>query len=118
MATVRTTLDPLHPQTPSEAEAARMDAMTDAEVTAGAEADPDNPPFTEAELARVRGIRAAKAARAATGLGQEAFAVAFHIKLGRLRDLEQGRFTPDAALVAYLQVIAADPSTALRALAA
>ena len=31
---------------------ARLDAMTDDEVDAAAEADPDNPPLTDEELAR------------------------------------------------------------------
>lgn len=30
----------------------KLDAMTDAEIEAAAEADPDNPPATNAELAR------------------------------------------------------------------
>jgi uncharacterized protein (DUF4415 family) len=33
---------------------ARLDAMTDAEITKAAKRDPDNPPLTAAELARVR----------------------------------------------------------------
>jgi RecT family len=32
----------------------RADAVTDAEITTAAEADPDNPPLTEAEFARAR----------------------------------------------------------------
>ncbi len=118
MATVKVKLNPDDPPRFTAEELARQDAMTDAEITAAAESDPDNPPLTDAELAQVRAIRAAKAARAAAGLSQGKFAAAFHINPARLRDLEQGRYTPDETLVSYLRVIAADPQAALRALAA
>jgi putative transcriptional regulator len=43
-------------------------------------------------------------------LTQEEFASRFAIPLGTLRDWEQGRSAPDAAVAAYLKVIAADPA--------
>jgi uncharacterized protein (DUF4415 family) len=43
---------------------ARLDAMTDAEITAAAESDPDNPPLTEEEFARARLGRPPKAPEA------------------------------------------------------
>jgi putative transcriptional regulator len=48
--------------------------------------------------------------RRALGLTQEEFASRFAIPLGTLRDWEQGRSAPDAAVAAYLKVIAADPA--------
>jgi putative transcriptional regulator len=43
-------------------------------------------------------------------LTQEEFASRFAIPLGTLRDWEQGCSAPDAAVAAYLKVIAADPA--------
>ena len=39
---------------------ARLEAMSDAEITAAAKADPDNPPLATAELTRARGAQAPK----------------------------------------------------------
>jgi putative transcriptional regulator len=47
---IRFTLDPHRPPQLSEAERARLDAMTDDEITRAAESDPDNPPLTEREF--------------------------------------------------------------------
>jgi putative transcriptional regulator len=47
--------------------------------------------------------------RRALGLTQEEFSARFAIPFGTLRDWEQGRSAPDAAVAAYLKVIAADP---------
>jgi len=89
----------------SAATKARLDRMTDAELTANALADPDNPPLTEKELERVAAARAVQRARAATGLSQSAFAARFRINAARLKDWEQGRTMPDSAALAYLRVI-------------
>lgn len=40
---------------------------------------------------------------------QEAFAAAYRIRIGTLRDCEQGRKRPDAPAHAYLTVIARNP---------
>jgi putative transcriptional regulator len=117
MAKVKFVLDPKAPPGFSPETAARLDAMTDAAITAAAESDLDNPPLTEAELDRLAAARIAKSARQAAGLSQARFAQAYRIKVSRLRDLEQGRFrTPDSALVAYLTVIRRDPEMVKRAL--
>jgi putative transcriptional regulator len=117
MAKTEFTFDPANPPKLSAKARARLDAMTDEEITRAARADPDNPPLTEAELDRMSAARIAKAARDATGLSQVRFAQAFRIKVSRLRDLEQGRFrNPDSALVAYLTVIRRNPDVVKRAL--
>lgn len=54
---VRFTLDPANPPKLTAEEIARLDAMTDAEITAAAESDPDNPPLTVAELDRMEVAR-------------------------------------------------------------
>ena len=47
---VRFTLDPTKRPAMTARERARLDALTDDEITSAALADPDNPPLTEAEL--------------------------------------------------------------------
>ena len=116
MPIVRYVLDPANPPRMSEETRARLDALTDEQITAAAESDPDNPPLTDAELARFRAVRIAKSARRRTGLSQAKFAQAYHIKVARLRDLEQGRRAPDEVLVALLTLIGDDPERAARVL--
>lgn len=50
-----------------------------------------------------------KAIREASNMTQAAFAEAFRLKLGALRDWEQGRRRPDTGSVTLLKMIAADP---------
>jgi putative transcriptional regulator len=108
--------DPNNPPRMSKAARARLDAMTDKEITAAAESDPDNPPLTDEELERVRLARRVQAVRARTGLSQTQFAKVYRINVARLRDLEQGRTQPDSAMLAYLAVIAREPEAVERAL--
>jgi putative transcriptional regulator len=51
---VRFILDPNNLPELSEAQRDRLDAMTDADITAAAEADIDNPPLTDEELNKLR----------------------------------------------------------------
>lgn len=51
-----------------------------------------------------------KAIREATAMTQASFAEAFRLKLGTLRDWEQGRRQPDAGSVVLLSMIRADAS--------
>ena len=108
--------DPNNPPRMSKAARARLDAMTDEEITAAAESDPDNPPLTDEELERVRLARRVQAVRARTGLSQTQFAKVYRINVARLRDLEQGRTQPDSAMLAYLTVIGREPEAVERAL--
>jgi putative transcriptional regulator len=78
-------LDPIALPTLGAAEAARLDAMTDDEITAAALSDPDNPPLDAEELARIAAARHLRAVRNRTGLSQSEFARAFHINVARLR---------------------------------
>jgi putative transcriptional regulator len=54
---VRFTLDPANAPELTPEQLARLDAMTEAEITAAAESDPDNPPLTAAELDRMEAVR-------------------------------------------------------------
>jgi putative transcriptional regulator len=73
-------------------------------------------PLTAADLARMKRVPRAKIIRRALGLSQEEFASRYRIPLGTLRDWEQGRSEPDQTARAYLNVIAAEPEAAARAL--
>lgn len=57
-----------------------------------------------------------KAIRAATKKSQQAFAAAYHLPIGTVRDWEQGRRVPDAPARALLAIISADPVAAERLL--
>jgi len=92
------------------------DALTDAQIHAAALADPDAAPLSEERLASMRRVSRTRGIRRALGLSQEDFAARYHIPIGTLRDWEQGRFEPDAAARAYLQVIAREPEVVRRAL--
>ena len=94
----------------------RFDAMTAAESSAAAMADPDAPPLELGDFERMRQTPRVKIIRRALGLSQEVFSDRFHIPLGTLRDWEQGRKEPDAAARAYLVVIGRDPAAVERAL--
>jgi putative transcriptional regulator len=116
MARLTVDLNTLPPVSPEAL--ARMDAMTDADVTAAALSDPDNPPWTTDEMARVAAARRVQAVRRRTGLSQARFAAEYRINVSRLRDLEQGRTRADSALLAYLAVIEREPEVVKRVLAA
>jgi len=96
---------------------ARFNQLTDEEVIARALTDPDNPPLTERDFARMKRRSRAYVIRRALRMTQEEFAAAYQIPVGTLRDWEQGRTEPDQANRAYLKVIAVDPDFVRRALA-
>jgi putative transcriptional regulator len=90
--------------------------MTEAEIEAAADADPDARPMTAEVLRTARRVPRIKTLRRALGLTQEEFAGRYHIPLGTLRDWEQGRTEPDQPARAYLKAIAGDPEAVRRAL--
>lgn len=100
----------------------RLQAMSDAEVTARALGDPDAQPpslgtYRSAPIARLSArVPRTKTLRRALSLTQEEFAARYHIPLGTLRDWEQGRCAPDQPARAYLTVIAHDPEGVARTL--
>ena len=117
MPNVKMKLDRKKPPRLSAGTKARLDRLSDEQATSNALADPDNPPLTEIELARVAAARAVQRARAATGLSQNKFAQRFQINPARLRDWEQGRTIPDSAALAYLKVIEREQKIVERVLA-
>lgn len=92
--------------------------MTEEEVSAAAQRDPDARPMSEEDFRRARRVPRTKTLRRALGLTQEQFATRYRIPLGTLRDWEQGRSEPDKPARAYLTVIARDPEAVRRALEA
>ena len=96
---------------------ARVEAMTEEEIEANALSDPDNPPLTPEELARMRRVPDPRRIRERLTLTQEQFAEKFEIPLGTLRDWEQGVSYPDSAARTLLRVIEQDPEAVIKALA-
>lgn len=88
---------------------AKPTPMSEAEIEAAAMNDPDNPPLTDAALAKRTAVPRIKTLRRALTLTQEEFAARYQIPIGTLRDWEQGRSEPDQPARAHLKVIARDP---------
>jgi putative transcriptional regulator len=84
--------------------------MTDEEIHAAALDDPDAAPIPVHDTPCLTRIVNVKKLRERLGLTQEAFAAAYRIPIGTLRDWEQCRKIPDAPARAYLTIIAKDPS--------
>jgi putative transcriptional regulator len=87
----------------------RVAALTGEQALQNALTDPDNPPLTDDQLARMRRVPDPHEIRQRLGLTQREFSQQFQIALGTLRDWEQGARRPDSAAKAYLRVIAAAP---------
>jgi putative transcriptional regulator len=87
---------------------AKVAALTEEQIHAAALADPDAQPLPRDGRGLTR-IPNVKKLREKLGLTQDAFAEAYRIPLGTLRDWEQRRKFPDAPARAYLLVIERDP---------
>jgi putative transcriptional regulator len=96
-------------QLASKTDWTRVEALTGEQALQNALADPDNPPLTDDQLARLRRVPDPQEIRQRLGLTQREFSQQFQIALGTLRDWEQGARRPDSAAKAYLRVIAAAP---------
>jgi putative transcriptional regulator len=101
---------------PGQTDWTRIEALTGEQALQNALADPDNPPLTNEQLARMRRIPDPQEIRQRLGLTQREFSRQFQIALGTLRDWEQGARRPDSAAKAYLRVIAAAPDAVRRIL--
>jgi putative transcriptional regulator len=91
-----------------------VNSLTDEQIHAAALAGPDAQPLprgTDEERAKLGLIHLVnvKKLRERLGLTQEAFAAAYRIPVGTLRDWEQRRKNPDAPARAYLTVIERNP---------
>jgi len=106
--------EPGDPYPETDTDWAAVDALTNEQIHAAALADPDAQPIprgTDEELAKLGLHRLVnvKKLRERLGLTQGAFAAAYRIPVGTLRDWEQGRKNPDAPARAYLMVIDRNP---------
>lgn len=95
---------------------AQLRAMTEEEIESNAASDPDNPPMTHEELARMNPVPNAREIRKRLRLSQEQFAASFHLPLGTVRDWELGRREPDTAARNFLRVIEVNPEAVKQAL--
>jgi putative transcriptional regulator len=100
----------------SAQEQARLDTMTDEEITAAAFADPDNPPLPDEQLAQFERVPNVKTIRERLRLTQKQFADMFGLSLSVVRDWEQNRFIPDQAARTLLKVIDRNPEAVKQAL--
>ena len=106
--------EPGDPPIETDTDWAAVEAMTEEEIHAAALSDPDAQPIplgSDEEMAKLGLIHIpnVKKLRERLGLTQEAFAAAYRIPIGTLRDWEQFRKRPDAPARAYLTVIARNP---------
>ncbi|MFN8675173.1 MAG: hypothetical protein U0Z70_02230 [Thermomicrobiales bacterium] len=95
---------------------ARLDAMSEAEIEANALSDPDNPPMTEEELARLKPVLSSRRVRAKLHLSREAFAEMFNLPIGTVQNWESGRCRPGTAAMNYLRMIQQDPEAVIAVL--
>ncbi len=113
--------NPGDPPIGTDTDWAAVAALTGEEVHAAALSDPDAQPLplgSDEEMAKLGLVRIpnVKKLRDRLGMTQEAFATAYRIPVGTLRDWEQGRKRPDAPARAYLTVIARNPGAVARLL--
>ena len=101
--------NPGDPPVKTDTDWAAVQALTDEQIEAAVRDDPDAAPIGFFELPGFTHIPNVKKLRERLGLTQEAFAAAYRIPVGTLRDWEQARKFPDATARAYLTVIARDP---------
>jgi putative transcriptional regulator len=94
----------------------RVRSMTEEEVIANAVSDPDNPPLTDEDFARIERVPNVFVIRKKLNMTQLEFSETFHIPLGTLRDWEQGPRIPDSAARAYLRAIEQEPEVIKAAL--
>jgi putative transcriptional regulator len=113
----RVTLKPGEAPPSGRTDWARLDAMTDEEVTAAALSDPDAQPLSPEALAKMKRVSRVKVLRQRLAMTQAQFAEAFHLPITTLRDWEQHRSTPDAPARALLLAIERDPEVMRRLLA-
>jgi putative transcriptional regulator len=100
----------------SKSDWARVDALSEEDIEANALSDPDNPPIPSERLERMRPIPNPKEIRRRLHMTQEQFATRFQLRIGTVRDWEQGLKEPDSAAKTLLRVIDKNPEAVLQAL--
>ena len=100
----------------SRTDGRRLAAMTEDDIEANAQSDPDNPLLTEEVLARMRRVPDVKAIRERLRLSQEQFASRFGFPLGTVRDWERGAGNPTGPARTLLRVLDCHPEAVIDAL--
>ena len=114
--TVRTAVDVTQPPPNDAMDWQAFDAITDDQVRASAENDPDNPLLTEEELSRMRRAPDVRGIRQSMGLSQAKFADRFNLSLATLQEWEQGRRQMNRSVQNLMLVIEHEPAAVDRAL--
>jgi putative transcriptional regulator len=114
-ATRRVILDPAKPRR-GRTDWSRIDALSEEQIERAARADPDAPPLSDEELAKLERVVDVRALRRRLGMSQERFASCFHLSVGTVRDWEQGRTVPDGPARVLLKLIEHNPETVLETL--
>jgi putative transcriptional regulator len=100
---------PGDPHLPSDTDWEYVNSLTDEQIAAAVADDPDAAPINFFEKSGVTPIVNVFELRRRLNMTQEAFATAYGIPLGTLRDWEQRRKLPDATARTYLKLIERDP---------
>lgn len=90
----------------------RQRSLTDEEIIAAALTDPDNPPLTDAELAKFRRPALARRIRHSLRMERETFSRTYGIPLETLRAWERHEVEPTPVETAYLRLIEREPEVA------
>jgi putative transcriptional regulator len=98
----------------TEYEVRRLHAMTDEEITAAALSDPDNPPMTPEQLARLRPPAKVRKLRMTLRMDRQMFSEAYGIPLATLTAWERHELQPTPVEDAYLTLIEREPEIAQR----
>ena len=114
--TVRTSVDVTRPPPDDAMDWEAFDAITDDDIRASAENDPDNPLLTEEELSRMRRVPDVRKIRKSMGLSQAKFADRFDLSLATLQEWEQGRRRMSRSVQNLMAEIAHEPAAVERAL--
>jgi putative transcriptional regulator len=93
-------------------------ALTDAEIIAAAESDPDAPPLTDEQLARMQPVSRARFVRRKLALSLDQFADRYGIPIATLRSWERHETEPTVTEAAYLDAILRAPEAVRRPFAA
>ncbi len=109
--------EPGEPDPPTGTDWAALEVLTDDQIAASIKDDPDAAPIPVYATPGLTPIVNVKKLRERLSLTQEAFAAAYRIPIGTLRDWEQRRKLPDAPARAYLTVIARNPQAVAELLA-
>ena len=95
---------------------AALEQMTEEEIEAAAQADPEFPPLPDGRT--MYPLALVKRIRWKLRLSREAFAERYRIPIATVVSWERYETEPDAVATAFLDAIAADPEAVARALVA